>query len=467
MSQRSAPRGSQPLQYDHETVEQLLFHYHYGRLSPEQNAAVEAHVRSCVWCREAGLKHVATERMYAMQQRPKTRRRRSRRPLNAALSLILVALLTMTGFIFYARVQRGMSHLTAGGNTPHGMLATPSPSPTATPQSLVQTAAVGPAGVVSIAYAPDGRRLALGTNGNGVMLYTNGVLTQHLAGFEGHPAPGALVWSADGKRLAAAGRASVVVWDTTTGTRLNTILIPPDPGTALSIFAVEKGSSAGSVPDTIFAQTGFAQWGANGVVVAALMPDDASAPLAPSGALIALWGSQEGTRIFRDAGGTTSIGASAADRAAHAAFMRWSPDDRYLLWGYPQLPISSALSDVNGGTPAMTPSPAGTPTPAAISAPNIAVARLVEHVGQAENTAASAVIWPSGDGTRLAVDDASGASPTLTILDAASGVSVGIFPALTIPVTAPLAMLSWQQTAPLSVAITTGQSAVTGYSVPK
>jgi hypothetical protein len=378
---------------------------------------------------------------------------------------MLIILLGMTGLIFYSRAQRGMSHLTAGYDTPRGTLL--SPTPTMTPQMLKPATPVGPAGTVSLAYAPDGRRLALGTNDHGVAIYTDGALTQRLPGFEGHPAPGVLVWSADGKRLAAAGRASVVVWDTTTGARINMILIPANPGTTLSVIDVAKGSVADSAPDTIFARSGFAQWRASGTVNAAPAPTGASAIAAPSGALIALWGSQEGTRIFRDAADTTYIGTSAADRAAHAAFMRWSPDDRYLLWGYPQLPIGSAVLAGNSGTPPATSSPAGTQTIAALSAPNIAVARLVEHVGQANSAAASAVIWPSNDGTRLAAYDSSGASPSLTVLDTTSDAILGIFPALNIPPIAPLAMLSWQQSTPPNITITTGQSAATGYSAAK
>ncbi|HEY7982858.1 MAG TPA: zf-HC2 domain-containing protein [Ktedonobacterales bacterium] len=41
--------------------------YHFGRLSPEMNAAVEQHVRSCERCQAEGLRHLATEKRSALR----------------------------------------------------------------------------------------------------------------------------------------------------------------------------------------------------------------------------------------------------------------------------------------------------------------------------------------------------------------------------------------------------------------
>lgn len=467
MPKRAAPRQPAPQQLSHEMVEHLLFSYHYGRLSPEQNAAVEGHVRSCALCREGGLSHIVTERMHAMQQRAKSHRRVPR-PFVFILSIALALLVGIAGFALYTGARDGALGQSARRNVPHNvLLTTPSApaSPTPLPATLKAGTAVGPRGAVSLAWSPDGNRLAVGANPaafggvdpGGVAIYATGAPTLRLAGFEGREAPGALLWSPDGKRIAAAGRASIIVWDAMTGSRLSTLLVPADPGNTLSIFTVVSGTVSGTVPASIFAATGFAQWGANGKITAAPTPAGASIPAA-TGPVIALWGSQEGTRIFRDASDTTLIGTSDDDRNAHAAFMRWSPDGRYLLWGYPRLPISSTVV-ANGGT-TTPPTADATTTVAAISAPDVTFAALVNRVGQATATGAAIIVWPSGDGARLALYDTTTATPVVTIVAVATDATIGTFPAFSAPMPAPLAMLSWQAASTIKMTLTTGSQAV-------
>ena len=464
-------RQPAPQHLSHETVEQLLFYYHYGRLAPQQNAGVEEHVRSCARCRESGLKHIAAERMHAMQQRAKSHRRVSR-PFVFILSTALALVVGIAGFALYTGARSGALGQSARHSAPRGaLLTTPqaTASPMATPVMLKVGATVGSKGAVAVAWSPDGSRLAIGTNPaafggvdpGGVAIYTTGAPTLRLAGFEGRQAPGVLLWSSDGKRIAAAGRASIIVWDATTGSRLSTLLVPADPGNALAIFTIAGGAISDTVPATIFAATGFAQWGANGKLTTAPAPATMSIPAATS-AVVALWGSQEGTRIFRDANDTTMIGMSDDDRNAHAAFMRWSPDGRYILWGYPRLPISSVVAGSSGTTPA-----AANPTttiPAAISAPNVTFAALVNRVGQATATNATIVIWPSSDGTRLALYDATSATPAVSIVAAATNATIGTLPTIPALAPAPLNMLSWQAAAPLKVTLTTVQQPVVSYA---
>jgi hypothetical protein len=41
--------------------------YHFGRLSPAMNAAIERHVRSCDQCQAEGMGHLATEKRSAVR----------------------------------------------------------------------------------------------------------------------------------------------------------------------------------------------------------------------------------------------------------------------------------------------------------------------------------------------------------------------------------------------------------------
>lgn len=44
-----------------------MIDYHFGRLSPNMNAAIEQHVRSCEKCQAEGMGHLATEKRSAVR----------------------------------------------------------------------------------------------------------------------------------------------------------------------------------------------------------------------------------------------------------------------------------------------------------------------------------------------------------------------------------------------------------------
>jgi hypothetical protein len=70
-----------------------LVDYHFGRLSPEMNAAIEQHVRTCDQCRTEGLVRLATEKRVAARDGYKGRSNRSLRVVALLATLVLLALM--------------------------------------------------------------------------------------------------------------------------------------------------------------------------------------------------------------------------------------------------------------------------------------------------------------------------------------------------------------------------------------
>lgn len=471
LRKRRGPKKTPP-QLDHAAVQRLLLDYSYGRLPDAEEALLEEHVRACEWCREEDFRHLATERMRALQQRPKVRRQGPPKVLMGLLCVILGLMLGTSGFLVYTGMQNGtlraLVHSQTATSAPPTATPTRSSTPPEGPISLKPGVTIGKKNIVTIAWSPDGTALATGANPDvasaspgGVVIYTRAGKTIHLPGFEGFAAPGTIAWSPDGARIAAAGHLTLYAWDATTGMQAARINLPQLPGTNLYIFDATTGNTVGSVPASAFATSGFMQWTASGQVIAAptTAAGAANVPKLKS-AIIALWGNQQGIRIFRDASNTAYIGMNDADIQAHAALLRWSPDHHFILWGYPRVPISTTVLG------AATTSAQGQ---TAVDSPNPAVASLVNQLGQAPTTQSSIIIWPAADGTRLAVYDGistgTPAGPVYAILDATSGAPVNTcaFPA---PATVMLNALSWQSLNPVAIAFASGQAPVTQFSAP-
>lgn len=463
MSRNAGARGDQPERLDHSAARGQLLGYLYGRLSAADDARIAAHTRACAQCRAEGLHHLATERMHAMQQRAKPRRN-SASPLTIALSVLLAALVGLAGLLLYGGVRNGALHALISPATTGAQagttLASTSPTPTAAPVALKAADSVGDKDIVALAASPDGKTLAIATNPNGantggVVLFQAGKQIARLLGFEGFQAPGTLAWSPDGKFLAASGNLTLFIWNVATGVA-TTVRLPASPGTDSYIFDWQNQRSAGSVPATIFAATGFAQWGTGGAVTAAPVGAAGASNVPALGSpIIALWSGQSGTRIFRDSTNTTLIGVSDADHSAHAAMLRWSPDDRYLLWGYPRLPVSAILlSAASGPTPGAT----------AVGAPDTAFGALVARLGQATDPNATAIIWPAPDGQTLAIFAALATPATIAIQNAQSAVLVNTLPDVTAPAAIPLNALGWESANPVRLALTTGQAPAGEYA---
>ena len=60
-SQRRVPK------LNHQAVREHMVDYHFGRLSPQMNEAVERHVHSCDLCQREGMEHLATQKRDAVR----------------------------------------------------------------------------------------------------------------------------------------------------------------------------------------------------------------------------------------------------------------------------------------------------------------------------------------------------------------------------------------------------------------
>ena len=105
---RRVRRGRIP-KLSHSEAADYLVEYHFGRLSPELNAAVEEHVRGCPLCRRDGLTHAATEKReiqrHIRRVKPTTRRRLSRR---GTMILLALAVIVIAQLIVLALLHGGV-----------------------------------------------------------------------------------------------------------------------------------------------------------------------------------------------------------------------------------------------------------------------------------------------------------------------------------------------------------------------
>jgi Putative zinc-finger len=450
---------------NHDKVQEYLMAYLYGRLPSAISAQFEAHTRNCARCHAEGLGHLATERVEAMQIRAKSARRSPQR-LIVLLSSLLVLLLCAGGMLIFGGASQSnlfgifQSDTSSSASRAKAPTVPPSPTIVPTPVALQSLSPLGVKGTVTVAASPDSKYLAVGINPaylggtdiGGVFLYdATGKLVTRLPGFDGYQAPGTLSWSADGKFLAGSGRLSLIIWQVSTASKVITLNIPENPGNILSVFDITSGTSKSTVPATIFSATGFAQWDTSDTIVSATPPSPEQHNLpALDSSLIALWSSQQGIRIFRDANNATLIGMNDDDRKAHAALLRWSPDNHAILWGYPSLPISTTL--VSTSAPSSTPGVSN-----AVASMNVTVAMLANHVGDAKDPHAFAFAWPATDGTRLVIYDATG-NPSIPqntfVLCDHQGNIVGTLPQSFAPSTLALNMVSWQSPQTMQLVIT-------------
>jgi hypothetical protein len=161
----------------------------------------------------------------------------------------------------------------------------------------------------------------------------------------------------------------------------------------------------GSLPATTFAATGYVTWGSAGTLHSAAASAKGS---------FALWDGPEGMRLFHDAQGGAWLGLSDADAQAHAALMRWSPDGRYLLWGYPRV----ALAGTDG---------TATPLAGALCA---AVPALTTWT-QSQAAQGDLTLWLSPDHSRLIIATSMGSATAWTVRARDSGATLATLTPLT------------------------------------
>lgn len=405
MSRRKSQRMMVP-KLSHDEAVQYLVEYHFGRLSPALNAAVEAHVHDCRLCQRQGLAHAATEKRDIARQIKRIRpgkRRITRRGRNFIVLLALLAIAQLGVYQLTRSTSISFAALFGHSGGPGGShpIASPPAARTLTPRLTFD---VPSRGTVALAVSPDGKMVAgsmMQGNSPAVVLWNaaNGTSDTTLT-WPGKSVPGAVSWSPDGEKVVATDGSMIGVWLLPDAAPAWTAPVPP--AIALRTYDAQTGNIAQSpAPATAFANGTFLLWGADGQVTSA--PAGAAGPsgvVAPGTPLIGLWQSS-GTHLVPDGNGGVRVGISSADVAGHSALVSWSPDSHYVMWAA----ISQHL--------ALTGSDSG------ISTPNPVVAAIAQAL--ARSGSGDALVWFSPDGRTLAACDRETAGANLQIYDIATG----------------------------------------------
>lgn len=402
----------------HDEAVKYLVEYHFGRLSPQLNAAVEAHIRECKVCQRQGLGHAATERREVARKLRKVRPNKQR--LSGRVRVIIFFLLVI------AILQIAVFELTRGaffgGHPSNAAAATPTAIATQTPSPLTSslTFDAASANTAALSLSPDGKTLATASlsGSNPVVTLWNAATGKPgtTLTWPGKVAPGVLAWSPDGKALAAADGSLIGVWVPPAATPAMSLALPTAP--ALRVYDVGSGSLL-QEPDTTtaFANGSLLRWSATGSLSVTTPAAGALPPVTGSGGQqISLWRT-DGSHVF--SGGTSGVlvGTSSADAGKHEALLSWSPDGHFLLWASVNRPVA-----VTAPKPTGTPSPSatsGTSPATGIPVPNVIVGTLVGDI--ATSGRGDALVWFSPDGHLLAVCDRTASVAPLDVYDIASG----------------------------------------------
>ncbi len=408
MSRRNAPAKAAP-RLSHEQAADLLVEYHFGRLSPKMNAAVEAHVKTCRICQRQGLEHAATERREVLRVRVKPTQQFVSRKTRVIFVLLLLAIgfqLAIFGLLRSDSPLVAFLHQKSPEATPTS-LASPTPT-VATIRKL--SAFDSSTTTAAMALSPNGKSLAGGPisgTANTVVLWDTATGKQIATlPWTGTAAPGSLAWSPDGKRLAAVDGSTIGAWDVASHTLLWTFILPTDQ--AVRVYDASTGSLF-SRPDAgaAFAQNTALQWTDNGqlqsVPASAL---GATGVAASGGADVSLW-QAVGFHLFAANGGV-SVGFSQSDRDQHRALLTWSPDGHYVLWTN----IARAVASSNAAS-GLTP-------------PNPIITAIVGELSA--NGQGDAFAWSNADGSQVATCIRAEPDAPLNVYDVASGRVVASLP---------------------------------------
>lgn len=410
---RRKPQRMTVASLSHDEAVQYLVEYHFGRLSPAMNAAVEAHIRTCRICQRQGLSHAATEKRDIARQMKRIRpgnRRISHRGRNF---IVLLALVAIGQLAVYALTRpQGILPATIFGSLSRG--APPAVTPTAGTLPIPETKSVlGAAsrGMVALSVSPDGKTIAgamkQGSSQVIVLWSATGGTARTTLTWSGSAVPGAIAWSPDGDKLAATDGTTIGVWDLPTTVPTWTAAAPTAP--ALSTFGTQAGSPVRSVSTSgAFANGTFLLWGSDGQLTSA--PAGAAGPsgiVTPGAPLIGLWQST-GSHVYADGHGSAFVGISDADVSRHVSLLAWSPDGQYVLWGAVSQHVM--LDGASGG----------------IAPPNPVIAADAQAVAQTKN--GDALVWFSPDGRTLAECKRTTPGAALRIYDIASGKALAALP---------------------------------------
>jgi dipeptidyl aminopeptidase/acylaminoacyl peptidase len=390
--------------------------YHFGRLAPQMNRAIEEHIRTCPRCKAEGLASAPSARQSSGR---KLRRVRGGKPLIGSRGRrVILAILVLIAFqIVLFQITRGQAQSLV-------TILDQWRAPGVSSALGVNTANLRP--IDYIPGATDGSAIALSMDGQTVALAQSAVINPNNPSaaarisvslwsvknsdqitsipWAAADAPSGLAWSADGSELALASSSQVAVWSSVSHTIVATLTLPTAP--AALIYDVSQRTVVNTLDSTTLFARGTLVWGADGALapapVGAAGPTSVTAPWTPT---VSLW-SSAGAHIFGDGKGGARLGVSPADAEAGDAILDWSPDGRYLLWASLSVPASGA---------------------GAITPPNDIVAPLVAQVQKASANGANdpgrndALLWFAPDGSRVAVCNRTQPNASVAIYDIASG----------------------------------------------
>jgi len=420
------------LRYTHAEVVAQLVNYQVGRLSPEANAAIEAHISSCAQCKREGLDHAPTERRNAQRAFRGVRGGKPWFSSRGRLFILLLGVIAMALLVTLA-FTRGdgvaLARLFGGGG--RGAASAPPPVATLTEQHTFPPSAMA---TLSLALSPDGRTLAAGQitgagqNGTQAALTfwdTTTDKTVARANWPNGAPPETLAWSPDGQSLAAVGGGTLMVWSFAQQAVVWSDVLPT--GQAMLIYGAQTGAVlAQPDPTALFAQSAVAEWGTGGALAAAPAGAAGTSGVAPvDGPLVSLWHTGSVHLFTMSATGgaktpTVMVGSSPTDPSGHGDIVSWSPDGQYLVWGRVALPVA-----VPAGSSATANATTGVAPPDLVVS---AVAqRLLQRAQAATPTPQSSLpdasLWFSPGATDVATCERSGrpaSAPTaLTVYTAA------------------------------------------------
>ncbi len=375
----------------HEQVVEKFVEYHFGRLSPEMNLAIERHVRSCQRCKREGLTNAANERKGAARQLQGVRGGKpliSRRTRNVLFTLLLIAIVQLLVYqIVNGRAGAFISLLSQGSSGSAQIPSTQAPVVKLSPGGAFPLVT---SGASAIALSPDDKRIAIAeTNPKRVVAIWD-IASQKIVASLSWPnatASTSIAWSADGSRLAAADGEQIIVWNVGSGAVLWQLSVPAAP--AMRVYDVgQQVVIARPDPASAFA-SGALAWGADGALNAApagaLGPVGVSTPQSP---VVGMW-SSAGSHLFAGSAGAALVGASTSDTKAGVTLLDWSPDGAYLLWGALAQPV--AIGAAQSAKTASHP-------------PDNVVSQLAERIAQ-HGGAADALVWFAPAGKLVAICD--------------------------------------------------------------
>lgn len=394
-------RGRIP-RLQHEQVVEKFVDYHFGRLSPEMNIAIERHVRSCERCKREGMQNAASERKGSLRQ---LRSVRGGKPLLGprARRWILLLTIVLVLQVVIAQVANGHagSFLSLLSQSNAGSALTGDQRPPVK-LSVANSFPLVTDGATALALSPDNTQLAVaGGAQHNVSIWD--VSSEKLVitlSWSDANAPSSLAWSSDGAQLAASDAAQITVWNIATGATTWTISLPPAP--SIRVYDIEQQAVV-ERPDPASAfDGGPLAWGANGALATA-----PAGALGPAGIvtaqepLVGVWNTS-GSHIFASAG-HAQVGADASDLQRGVSLLSWAPGGRYLLWGM----LAQSVVDAN-------------PATSQSAAPDSLVSALASHIGKAGG-ANDAYVWFGPLGKRVAICDNTTPGAPLQIVEIATG----------------------------------------------